>query len=67
MDLAKQIELLEDQNRLIEKMYKRDIAALQEQLRQVERERDMWKKRSEDMSRRDKTETTRIAKQLRHV
>lgn len=67
MDLTNQIELLEDQNRLIEKMYKRDIAALQEQLKQVERERDMWKKRSEDMSRRDKTETTRIAKQLRHV
>lgn len=67
MDLTKRIELLEDQNRLIEKMYKRDIAALQEQLKQVERERDMWKKRSEDMSRRDKTETTRIAKQLRHV
>ena len=67
MDLEKKIGMLEEQNRLFEKMYKKDIAELQSELEKVKADRDMWKKRSEDMSMRDKTETTRINRQLRHI
>ena len=67
MDLEKKIAMLEEQNRLFEKMYKKDIAELQSELEKVKAERDMWKKRSEDMSMRDKSETTRINRQLRHI
>lgn len=74
MDPEKELELVKEQNRLIEKMYKRDITALQEELGQVKSELDKVSRKYDDLKKQvadakaqGKQDIEKLRRYLRHV